>query len=127
MQKWIKNKGTDLYICNSCWDNIINRQITSNNRRFYQRQDKFKEYRKQIVRTSFGNAKLITPRIGVCNMCRAVVPFDCYRTHTHHTEYNINDLSKNTIELCPACHAKEGLRLEQICRNPSTGRLTNKK
>jgi len=41
---------------------------------------------------------------GVCNNCRAVVPFDCDSTHRHHEEYHQEDALKDTIELCPICH-----------------------
>jgi len=48
------------------------------------------------------------PRIGVCNLCRAVKGFDCKRTQMHHDNdiYNINNPIKNTIELCVICHNK---------------------
>lgn len=47
----------------------------------------------------------VNPRIGVCNLCRAVVPFDCNTTHIHHEEYDENKPLANTIELCPKHHA----------------------
>lgn len=42
--------------------------------------------------------------VGVCNLCRAVVPFDCSRTHRHHERYDKDDITKHTIELCSKCH-----------------------
>ena len=47
------------------------------------------------------------PKIGVCNYCRRIVPFDCSRTHIHHVEYHDDDPLRNTIESCPACHGVE--------------------
>ena len=46
------------------------------------------------------------PRIGVCNWCRAIVPFDTSRTVMHHEEYNIKEPGEHIIELCPKCHYK---------------------
>jgi len=50
------------------------------------------------------------PRIGVCNGCRAVVPFDCPKTDMHHEEYDELDILKNTIELCTNCHNNETIQ-----------------
>jgi len=47
------------------------------------------------------------PRIGVCNLCRAVAGVDCKTTHMHHIEYNDDDPLKDTIELCASCHRKQ--------------------
>lgn len=44
------------------------------------------------------------PRVGVCNWCRAVVPFDCQRTNMHHESYHDDNVLKDAIELCPRCH-----------------------
>ena len=44
------------------------------------------------------------PRIGVCNLCRAIAGLDCKITHIHHEKYDQNDPLKHTIELCPRCH-----------------------
>ena|SRR5215510_862957 len=46
------------------------------------------------------------PRIGVCNLCRNVAPFDCTVTHMHHEIYNKNNTLESIIELCPSCHGK---------------------
>ena len=54
-----------------------------------------------------GKTFIIDPiKIGVCNFCRAVRGIDCNHTQWHHIKYD-NDISKNIIELCPKCHAKE--------------------
>lgn len=44
------------------------------------------------------------PRIGVCNWCRAVIPFDCERTQMHHEQYDDDNPLAHTIEICPLCH-----------------------
>lgn len=56
------------------------------------------------------------PKIGVCNWCRAVTPFDCNRTSLHHDEnrYNINNPLQYTIEICDSCHMKESRRLQRF-------------
>jgi hypothetical protein len=56
------------------------------------------------------------PRIGVCNWCRAVMPFDCKKTHIHHDEnkYDSTNPLRNTIEICPTCHTKETVRLTKL-------------
>ena len=46
----------------------------------------------------------IAPRIGVCNLCRSVEPFDCKQTNIHHEKYDDNNPLKYTLEICPKCH-----------------------
>jgi hypothetical protein len=54
------------------------------------------------------------PRIGVCNLCRAVMgEVDAQRGkvykrrhHRHHEEYDDNDVLAHTIEACAACHRR---------------------
>ena len=64
-------------------------------------------------------------RIGVCNWCRAVAPFDTKTTHIHHETYDDNNFAKNTIELCVSCHRLETMRIRQmrIIRDNKTGRI----
>jgi len=52
-------------------------------------------------------------RIGVCNWCRRVVPFDTMQTQLHHDEnrYDDADVLRYTIELCNSCHTAETNRL----------------
>lgn len=45
-------------------------------------------------------------RIGVCNWCRAVVPFDAKITHFHHESYHDDSIRKDIIEICAKCHYK---------------------
>jgi hypothetical protein len=44
------------------------------------------------------------PRVGVCNLCRAVVEIDCETTHMHHEKYDSSDPLKHSMEICPAHH-----------------------
>lgn len=56
------------------------------------------------VYTKWGKRTVKIPRIGVCNMCRAVTKIDCAFTHFAHFGYDKTDLRKNILELCPKCH-----------------------
>ena len=48
------------------------------------------------------------PRVGVCTLCRAVVPWDAEKTAMHHDDdrYDINEPLKYTMEVCTSCHRK---------------------
>lgn len=46
-------------------------------------------------------------KIGVCNLCRAVVGFDCQRTHMDHEKYDDSNPLAHTMEICPRCHEKK--------------------
>lgn len=87
-KQWILNHGTPHALCYRCWMNLV--------------YNKMKLYFK-------GNAVLIDhiPRIGVCTDChRTVSSGDIKITHLHHIEYDENNPSANTIELCVRCHKK---------------------
>ena len=54
-----------------------------------------------------------TPRIGVCNFCRAVVGEIntqtnklCKRTNLAHMAYHDDNPLKDTLELCVVCHSR---------------------
>jgi hypothetical protein len=62
-----------------------------------------------LRRIQFRTGRIIVdrnPRVGVCNLCRAVLPFDCRRTNMHHEEYYAEDVMKGALEICPSCHMK---------------------
>jgi hypothetical protein len=67
------------------------------------------------------------PRIGVCNGCRAVVPFDCDRTEMHHEEYDPDNILSHTIEYCRGCHGitrrKEQKKKAHLIRVPYSAYL----
>jgi len=44
------------------------------------------------------------PRIGVCNICRAVRGWDCSKTVMHHELYDDSNPLAHTIEVCIPCH-----------------------
>ena len=100
-KKWVYNLGTEYVVCWRCYERVLRKDYSLVKAR---RKHRFKD-------------KIITlkeiPRIGVCNLCRAVVPFDCYRTCLHHddNQYDENNTLKYTIESCDSCHNKESWRL----------------
>lgn len=61
------------------------------------------------------------PRIGVCNLCRAVrgeincqTDRLCIKTHMHHEAYHEDDILRETIECCQSCHTKRHHELRQL-------------
>jgi hypothetical protein len=81
-----------MVMCLSCYKKIF-------------RKEHFRRLGKERFRYKGINIQIKeTPRIEVCNCCRAVVPFDCKRTMLHHEEYDDNDKRKHTMEVCPSCH-----------------------
>lgn len=86
---WYSNGIIDQWICTNCYGQIfrVRHRIT------------YKRSRIDLT---------VDPRVGVCNLCRAVMPFDCKRTDIHHLRYNDEYPLRDTLELCIACHLKEG-------------------
>ena len=103
--RWYTNpKGG--YLCHKCRATLIDHikwnKIHSsvyNTRRFLFRDKQFRANK--------------NPRIGVCNWCRAVCPFDCKKTDLHHVTYHEEDPLKDTIEICNSCHKKFHLELRR--------------
>jgi hypothetical protein len=77
----------DIFYCQQCY----NLHITSKHRLRFKNN---RIYSDNII------------RVGVCNLCRAVIPFDCKTTHLHHEQYDAKDKARHTIELCDSCHGK---------------------
>jgi hypothetical protein len=55
------------------------------------------------------------PRIGVCNLCRAVAGIDCKVTNMHHEEYDDSDTLRYTIEVCVRCHRSLEPKVSYSC------------
>ncbi len=105
-------KRENIYICQAC----ACKEWRAKN------QDRVKEYNDK--RNPINHPKRFTykgkrillkenPRVGVCNLCRAVVPFDSKETHLHHEQYHDDDPLKDAIEICASCHTYETWRLGQ--------------
>lgn len=99
---WHKHKEIGNWLCHNCylrlyvspkWNPIKNPE---RRKKYNPQRLKFKG------KTTFVGKTL---RIGVCNWCRAVVPFDCKLTHMHHEQYDSDNPSAHTIEICPQCHS----------------------
>jgi hypothetical protein len=81
---WLCEKCNNTYVKNPKWHPITNRRrIWYGGRQVYVEEEH---------------------KIGVCNWCRAVAPFDCKYTGRHHELYDNKDPMKHTIEICFACH-----------------------
>lgn len=106
---YLNHDSEDNALCSKCYS------------RYFDNPSKNKKWnpinRAKILTFKGRNLKLgSNPRIGVCNLCRAVRLFDCKRTAMHHDEgrYDDNNPLRYTIESCPRCHAYETWRLGQI-------------
>jgi hypothetical protein len=97
-----RKKGTA--ICSNCYNRVINGD-------YVRLHAKFRiKYKNRYVYLKYN------PRIGVCNWCRGVAPFDTAYTELHHDErrYDDNNPLRNTIELCKSCHQREKGRLGEL-------------
>jgi hypothetical protein len=107
--QWIINHDIDTgviigYLCRWCF----RRLIEGPNR------DKNTAHLGNIRRVLFRNKVVVlksNPKIGVCNLCRAVAGQSnaqtgkIYKTtHIHHESYHTENPLKDTIEVCPRCH-----------------------
>ena len=101
--EWYKHPDIpNKFLCNKCYLRLPQKQ--------QKRQQLSKIYHKKQHYYKNRNIHLdYEPRIGVCNWCRAVAPFDTKMTHIHHEQYDDNNPSKHTIEICVECHRKETL------------------
>ena len=92
---WYRNFPHKDFLCHHCYNYILRKEYRLKNQ---QSRIVFKGKR------VYHALKII--RIGICNLCRAVVGFDCKRTNMHHEEYDNENVLKHTIEVCPSCHKK---------------------
>lgn len=107
---WLANIDRNIdvihYLCAKCADHYIRRP----KRKAYFDIKNLETHRKHSPMRMNYKGKILNldhnPRIGVCNWCRAVVPFDCMRTGLHHEVYDDANPLKHTIELCNRCHNK---------------------
>jgi len=121
LELWYKNRPTKLLICYPCYAKYFYNPATRkrwneiNNKKWAfmkpQRRIKYRETSSAYDRRRLYFAPLgkylrlpTNPKIGVCNWCRAVKPFDCKKTDMHHEQYDLSDPLHYTIELCNACH-----------------------
>jgi hypothetical protein len=116
--RWLCNRGTNLDICGRCYARLYYDDKARQRRRENQRKPQAREWRRR--RAAYQNRIRFdpyTPRIDICNLCRAVYPFDCKRTEMHHEQYDDKHPERFTIELCPRCHKNRSLELGQMKRS----------
>jgi len=94
-EHWAKYK--DGFICNRCYEKLINRP--KRNARLL----RWTPIDKQIPLK-------VNPRKGICQICGKVG-----KTNIHHfAEYHDDDPLKDTIELCVPCHNKQHIRQRDL-------------
>jgi len=110
---WYGNGTTNLWLCEKCdnkyvknpkWHPITHPKTNPITSKKWNPINGPKFSARRIAFRDKGVYLSYNPRIGVCNLCRAVVGMDCQRTHIHHERYVTNDPSAFTIEVCPKCH-----------------------
>jgi hypothetical protein len=96
-EQWYNHNGN--WYCNNC-----------NNRLF--KNPKWNAINKpQLINYKGTQFKVgFKPRKGICSKCGAKVGIDCKKTCLHHIKYHDDDILKDTIELCVACHRKTHAR-----------------
>lgn len=95
---WMRNKEKEGWLCVRCYAKLY-RHPMNNPRRF--------AFRDKIV------FAIEFPRIGVCNLCRAIrgevdaqTGKLCQFTGLHHEKYEADNPQAHTIEVCNRCHGK---------------------
>jgi hypothetical protein len=111
--------------CSDCGTEILvyrkDKRATDSCRKCYRKVYDSKRDPKQRQRNNpnrflFRDKRVVlenNPRIGVCNLCRAVMPFDCKKTDMHHEEYDESDVLKYAMEICVSCHRKITIRRQR--------------
>lgn len=106
---YLNHDGTENSLCRRCFDRHIRDPSP-------ERQKAHREYwHKHPEKQKMSNERRITfknktvkisnaLRTGVCNLCRAVAPFDTKITHMHHEKYDGENPAAYTIEVCTRCH-----------------------
>lgn len=118
---WHYNRDADgnvlHQLCNACRQSILIR---------YEKIELDKAYKAKQIYFKTRCVKVgYAPRIGVCNWCRAVYPFDTKLTHMHHEAYDVDSPANHIIELCISCHRLETIRVREmtVMRDSKTGRI----
>lgn len=100
---WHLNKPTPFVLCRACYLRIIRRA----------QRDRYNTYRIKYKNTSIYLGKPI--RRGNCSICnKSVAKGEIKKTVLHHIQYDDTDPLAHTIELCPSCHSKQTIELEQV-------------
>jgi len=102
---WFLNLDLDKNVvgmlCQSCYQSVI-RVPALTAKGYYKQYIRFKDEQIHV-------GKFV--REGLCQHCGKTG-----YTHLHHEQYDIENILRHTIELCPSCHAKESWRLDAFAR-----------
>jgi hypothetical protein len=114
---WVHNwDKSGNVICRTCYIAIF--YIPSHRERFNELQLEYYHKKEKKNRRFWYKGRLMTAdrsiKVGVCNLCRAVSPFDTVQTQMHHEEYDDDNPSANTLEVCNRCHGKISTLQEKI-------------
>ena len=106
----------DNVICALCYLTIF--YIPSNRKSFNKRQlEYYHKKEKRNHRLSYRGKPInvnYAIKVGVCNLCRAVWPFDTVQTQMHHDKYDDNNPLAHVLEVCNSCHSKITVLQERI-------------
>lgn len=92
MRWYLNNDKDNTVLCHHCYNKLFDRPKWSRTRLWFKSQ-------RILLKEN--------PRTGICSHCGGIKGIDCKQTHIHHIEYHLEDPLKDTIELCPRCHAFE--------------------
>jgi len=117
-EQWYKYK--DGFICQNCYNKLI---LDPKWNKIKAAKNNPRKMRFTPLGTKISLKE--NPRKGVCEWCGKKIGdeyIDYYgkvavvdRTAIHHfAEYHLEDPLKDTVELCPSCHAKESVRLRRL-------------
>lgn len=94
---WRKDEKGNI-LCKRCWSNLVDnpKRNPERHKKYNPRRLKFKN---DIVLISNDF------RTYVCNLCRAVYPWDCKRIGFHHEKYITDKPLESALEVCSRCHS----------------------
>jgi len=95
--RWYLNHDKDNNVfCHLCYNKLIDHPKYARTRIWFKSQ-------RLVLKEN--------PRKGICSQCHSILGIDCKTTQIHHIKYHEDDPLKDTVELCPSCHATESQRL----------------
>jgi hypothetical protein len=108
--RWSFNHDNeDNMLCHRCWSRYIHSPEHNKiwNPIYSPRGLRFKDKHPMLERN---------PRVGICNLCRAVVGCDCKISAMDHWWYDDSDPLIGAIETCPSCHMTRHQRLKKFSK-----------
>jgi hypothetical protein len=109
-ERWSINHNTGIILCIKC----ASKEYRETHKE--QRHKSIHKYNDRLV--NFKGRQILVdscPRTGQCSKCGRKVGIDgIKKTHIHHNEYHEDDVLKDTLELCVACHGEEHDRIRKL-------------